>query len=1055
MELDGDQAAVVALADDADAVVLGAPGTGKTTVLVELVADRVLARGWDPAGILVLGATRRSAAALRDRLAARLAVPTPGPMARTAASLAHSIVAAAAVRLDGPPPVYVSGAEQDRMIRDLLDDEVADDSDGYWSRSGLGRDVRALPAFRAEVRDLIAHAVVRGVSAERLRELGAARGRPEWTAVGTFWPRLADRIEAEHLGYEPLDSNYVLRRAADLVSMGDPSAPSLRLVVVDDAQELGLGGLRLLAALGSAGARLAAFGDPDLATQTFRGAVPAGFTAVEGMWAAVGRDPQRRVLGTVHRHGSALRAAVARVVSGMNESAKGFPGRRQLVAGTGEGVVEAVRVPGTHEQVAFVARRLRERHARDGVPFGAMAVVGRTAGSAARLARELRGMHVPTEVGGETVRDRADYATHGLLLALALAAGVVELDAHRAEEILASCVGRLDAVALRRLRTGLRAQALKVDRDESGRELLVEALRTPAAFDVLDFGPAREARRVAELLEALRGRIADSATVEDVLWEAWSRSGLEREWGTAARGAGIDADFANEQLDHVLALFDAAKRFVERTPEAPVTAFVTRRLGARLADDSLARRSSEDAVLVGTPSGLLGREFDTVVVVDLEEGVWPNLRPRGSLLRRAELVGDVIAPTDPASLRKELLDDELRMLASAAGRARQGLIAVGILGGEVAPSPFLRRIAPWREVDAIDEPGSAATYRAPEIEDVDGAGLEPLTLRGLTARLRRELARSAGPGGRHEAQRDTRQVAAGLVRLADACVPGADPDSWYGLAATTTDAPLREPDEPVRVSPSRLETFETCQLHWAIERLGGGSGSFAASVGTILHAVAERIDRESVEALLPEIEHALSGLSYDSDWEAEADRLRAEALAARLVAYQRELHAGGGETIGREVPFEVRIGRAVLAGRVDRVERTADGTAVIVDFKTGKESRYGSDASVAEHPQLAAYQVALVEGGSSDGLGELTAALANGGARLVILGREPKRRSGAVDAPSQPPLDEERLEGWRQRIRDAAEGMGGRTFIASIAEHCTDRYSYGPCSIHIVEAVSE
>ena len=247
---------------------------------------------------------------------------------------------------------------------------------------------------------------------------------------------------------------------------------------------------------------------------------------------------------------------------------------------------------------------------------------------------------------------------------------------------------------------------------------------------------------------------------------------------------GIDADFANEQLDDVLGLFDAAKRFVERTPQASASAFVGRQLGARLADDSLARRAASEAVLVGTPSSLLGREFDTVVVVDLEDGVWPNLRPRGSLLRRAELVADPAVSTDAATRRKELLDDELRMFTSAIGRSRRRLIAVGILSGDVAPSPFLRRIAPWRDVVFTDETGANATHRAPEIVDIEAAGLEPLTLRGLTARLRRELVRSSGGAADVPA-------AAGLVRLAEVGVPGARPDSWYGMPELTTDAPLR------------------------------------------------------------------------------------------------------------------------------------------------------------------------------------------------------------------------------------------------------------------------
>ena len=58
VELDESQRAVVALGDDASAAVLGAPGTGKTTTIVEVVADRVLTRGWSPDELLVLSSSR-------------------------------------------------------------------------------------------------------------------------------------------------------------------------------------------------------------------------------------------------------------------------------------------------------------------------------------------------------------------------------------------------------------------------------------------------------------------------------------------------------------------------------------------------------------------------------------------------------------------------------------------------------------------------------------------------------------------------------------------------------------------------------------------------------------------------------------------------------------------------------------------------------------------------------------------------------------------------------------------------------------------------------------
>ena len=67
--LDASQEAVVELPDSAFAAVLGAAGSGKTTTIVEVVADRILNRGWDPRSVLVLTSARGAATRLRDRIA--------------------------------------------------------------------------------------------------------------------------------------------------------------------------------------------------------------------------------------------------------------------------------------------------------------------------------------------------------------------------------------------------------------------------------------------------------------------------------------------------------------------------------------------------------------------------------------------------------------------------------------------------------------------------------------------------------------------------------------------------------------------------------------------------------------------------------------------------------------------------------------------------------------------------------------------------------------------------------------------------------------------------
>ena len=56
----------------------------------------------------------------------------------------------------------------------------------------------------------------------------------------------------------------------------------------------------------------------------------------------------------------------------------------------------------------------------------------------------------------------------------------------------------------------------------------------------------------------------------------------------------------------------------------------------------------------------------------------------------------------------------------------------------------------------------------------------------------------------------------------------------------------------------------------------------------------------------------------------------------KLAAYYRRTAAEGRQLVGVERDVTVRIGRAVVTGRVDRLERTADGAQYIVDLKTGR-----------------------------------------------------------------------------------------------------------------------
>src|SRR5690606_30399705 len=183
-------------------LVLGGPGTGKTTTLVSAVAARV-AGGTDPERLLVLTFGRRAAAALRHRVERRIAGgrAVREPLVRTFHSYAFGLLRAAAAARGEPPPRLLTGPEQDVVIRELLAGERAASGGAAGEASGDGAGALAggrygwperlrpaLPTreFARQLRDLLLRAAERGLDAAGLARLGAAHGRADWQAAARF-----------------------------------------------------------------------------------------------------------------------------------------------------------------------------------------------------------------------------------------------------------------------------------------------------------------------------------------------------------------------------------------------------------------------------------------------------------------------------------------------------------------------------------------------------------------------------------------------------------------------------------------------------------------------------------------------------------------------------------------------------------------------------------------------------------------------------------------------------------------------------------------------------
>ncbi|MEU1970176.1 PD-(D/E)XK nuclease family protein [Microbacterium sp. NPDC019599] len=1085
IDLDPAQLAVVRLPVEASGTVVGGPGTGKTTVLAARVAALLADGALDPDEILVLTPTRQTATALRDRLGAGLDLATPGPLARSVASFAFQLVRAAAVAAHASPPQLLTAGDQDRIVAELLAGDAEDAASGRdrWPAS-LGATLRGSRQFRAELRALAAECSERSIAPEELAAAGRAYDRPAWVAAASFLREYRDVLGTMRAAHR--DPAELVHEAAALLAvapLGDDAerrlgpAARLRVVLVDDAQELTPGGVSLLRAFRARGVAVVAHGDPDIGSGAFRGASATLFRELGEllgpMW----------VLDAPHRATASLTRLARTVTESIGASGTVIHRRPPGPPAPDDGSVICHVVPSPFEEIDRIARTVREWHVLDGMPWGRIAVIAHDTRQVADLEIELAAREVPTRagalsrpLGGESVvRDLAEFVTLGMRTP----------DERSYEQLTAALLspfGGLDAVSLRRLRARLRHAALRQAQEPGApparvaRELVCEALAHPAGLALMDSPEARAAERVAATLAHVYDEAARGANAHQLLWTVWDRSRdisgrrLSAVWSDVAGSPGVFAAEANRALDALVALFDAAKRFAERAPHENAGVFLRRILDSAVPEDILTAPDRAEAVSILTPASALGAEFDGVVIAGLQDGVWPNLRPRGGTLGAWRLADDVAAwraglpaPDAPPALdrRREALHDELRLFVRAVSRARLRLAVTAVDDDELGPSPLL---------SFLPEPDDSA---------VDSAEAQhPLTLRGLVAQHRRTLTTSASPASREHA-------AGQLAVLAAEGVAGAAPSEWFGVAPPTSIGPLRDPARaPVPVSPSKLKTFSDCGLDWAIRALGGDTRSWSAGAGTILHAAMEEVPSGELEQLIAILDDRWGELDFEAEWISRKERAWADLLAERMHRYLRTFHAHSGRTIGAEARFRLAVGMdavgdetppvrvvdanearvdgrwAVLSGSIDRVEVYPAGRGealpsggadaervVIVDLKTGRSEGRVSDDKVTDDPQLAAYQLAYLEGlvpGAEEAV--------NAGARLIVLSKTTQKEPDYRLA-RQAPMDDEARAAFLGQIATAARAMASDRFDAPVDAHCSTA-RFGVCALHTVKAVS-
>ena len=943
-------------------LVLGAPGTGKTRVLVERFAWLV-DQGVPPEDLLFVTASDGAAGALR-RQVEDLLTPPFGELAVVSVPDLCVRMLREHAPAAGVDPFFVPATPADRLA--LLLDRVEQLT--LRQHDFLGNPA----ALLGSVIERIDRCKLELVSSDDYTTWAAGlegdKGEREREFAQLFCDH--DRLLAEE---GTLDGGDLVLRTLGLLAHKPELAERFRHVLVDEYQDLDLAHRELLDRV-AAHDRLTAAGDDNGAVTRFRAAATKNlrdFTAKRPQAVVVALERSFRSREQVLE---AARAVVEPITERLGlpkpEAAPGGDVRfwrcaneraqAQGVAAEIEGLIREGERP---ERIAVLVRSVRNEGQAVGVALEERAVPYRVIGAAAFFQRaEVRDVLA-------WLRLLADPGDAGAAVR-ALARPPVEL---RSAD-LARCI----QIARRR----------KLD--------MVSALQ--AALESPQLPP--EARdRIVIFLKLHRQAMAQLDTTRPDLFvhRLVERLGLRRQQLFSA-----SADVV-ERLQNLARLAELAASFVRRRPQATPREFarsIAAVAEAGLREEEAAPSAHVRSVAVSTMRAAKGMEFDHVFVLGLHSARMPGARRAAYEPLPDSLLREQLPPDSRAAHIAEMR----RLLHVAMTRARRGLVLsyaeVSDRGSPQAPSPFLEEArvaiagawetqeeqlfgpdetlhATFRELrDELLEELPRVGTRLGELRfdtdlDLSHAVARYLELVKLAALLERPAGHTVADALPNVNARILSSVTAHQREilessaLDDALLEAEQDERARAAAVARKSEPSLEPFLPKRgdglmLSASDIETYRTCPLKYKFARVFRipQEPTINQRFGIVVHQVLERFHVGGMSTSDEMLELLESGWRRSGFGDTDQERQLHAKATASFERYLDRWRREDGEPVWFERAFSFKLGPHLLRGRVDRVDRLPDGSHELIDYKTGRPK---TAAQLRDDVQLAVYALAARE----------------------------------------------------------------------------------------------
>ncbi|HKG39738.1 MAG TPA: ATP-dependent DNA helicase [Conexibacter sp.] len=962
-------------------LIVGGAGSGKTRTLVARFAWLV-EQGEAPEAILMLARSERAADALRRQVEEGIA----GPYEALAVTTVHDLCArllrehALAAGVD-PFAVAVGRADRLAMLLERIDELTIRSHDFRGNPAALiASFVRRIDRLKDELISAEDYAVWAEQLAGAADADDATRARSARECEFAQIYRAHDRMLVEA---GALDAGDLVIRALALLRehphVRAQVAARYRHVLVDDVQEPNFAHGLLLRLLAAEHGNLAAAGDDDQAIHRFRAAATKNLRDFQAELPDATLVQLEQSFRCPQRVLQAATAVVAPLEDRIEKRLEGNP------IPPAPGDVAFWRAANERAQAQSVAADVERLIGREGVAPERIAVLVRSIG------REGQAVSVALEeraVGHRLVGDAAFFqrtevrdllAWLRLLIDPADAPAVVRALARPPIELQAIDLARCTQIARRR----------KLD--------MVSALA--AALESPQIPPeTRDRIRTFLTLHKSAANALDTIRPDLFVHRLIERLGLRRQQLFTAQAEVV------ERLQGLARFGELASAYVARRPQAS-----TREFARSIAAAAEAGLREEDDPPPGAVRGVRvlamhaaqGLEFDHVYVLGLHAARMPGAHTRTLEPIAPVLMKEALPQDDHAAHVAEMR----RLLHVAMTRARQRLVLVhpqaSDRGAAQPPSPFAEEArvavgAEWEErAEELFGPDESlhSTYRILRDElletikrtgrsigelrfdtdlDISHAVVRYLELVKLAALIER-----ARDGGLREAMDEVNS------RIAQAITPeqreifqsssldeyllGADHDTSRRAAAIAArEEPSLEPFLPRRgeglvLSASDIDTYRTCPLKYKFARVFRipQEPTLNQRFGILVHQVLERFHGDDGPCTVEE----MLGL-LDAGWRRggfggseQEIQLRGKAADA-LTRYCERFEAEEAQPTFFERSFSFQMGRHVLRGRVDRVDRLPEGGWELIDYKTGRPR---TPAQLEQDVQLSLYAVAAQE----------------------------------------------------------------------------------------------